>query len=169
MGVQAALIAIGLLLPVGVGVGWLGLRRMDRTTLVPTRALGLLRAVPFFEMLAPPQLETVVRRTRWLTVEPGEVIIREGDVGDAYYVLESGALSITQRDRHLRTVAQRGDGVGEIALLQGIPRTATVTAIRPSVLLVLGRADFLEALTGHPQAHDAARQVAAERAATEPG
>ena len=79
---------------------------MDRTTLVPTRALGLLRAVPFFEMLAPPQLETVVRRTRWLTVEPGEVIIREGDVGDAYYVLESGALSITQRDRHLRTVAQ---------------------------------------------------------------
>ncbi len=52
VGVQAALIAVGLLLPLGVGVGWLGLRRMDRTTLVPTRALGLLRAVTFFEMLA---------------------------------------------------------------------------------------------------------------------
>ena len=44
VGVQAALIAVGLLLPLGVGVGWLGLRRMDRTSLVPTRALGLLRA-----------------------------------------------------------------------------------------------------------------------------
>jgi CRP-like cAMP-binding protein len=125
---------------------------MDRTTLVPTRALELLRAVPLFEPLAPPQLECVVRQTRWLTLEPGEVLIREGDVGEGYYVLESGELSVTQGGRSLRTVADRGVGVGEIALLQDVPRTASVTAVRPSVLLMLERADFLEAITGHPQA-----------------
>lgn len=165
VGVQAALIAVGLLLPLGVGLSWLGLRTMDRTTLVPTRALDLLRAVPLFEPLAPPQLECVVRRTRWLTIEPAEVLIREGDVGEGYYVLESGELSVTQGGRLLRTVAERGDGIGEIALLQHVPRTASVTAVLPSVLLTLERADFLEAVTGHPQAHDAARRVVAERLA----
>jgi ATP-binding cassette, subfamily B, bacterial len=56
-----------------------------------------------------------------------------------------------------------GYGFGEIALLRDVPRTATVTEVAPSVLLTLGRADFLEAVTGHPQAHEAARRVAAER------
>ena len=167
--VQAALIVVGLLLPLGVGVSWIGLRTMDRTTLLPTRALDLLRVVPLFEMLAPPQLESVVRRTRWLAVDAGEVVIREGDPGDAYYVLESGGLAITQGGRQLRTVVERGDGVGEIALLRDVPRTATVTAISPSVLLMLGRTDFLEAVTGHPQAHQTAQRVAAERSMTKPG
>ncbi|MFL5645182.1 MAG: MFS transporter [Chloroflexota bacterium] len=169
LGVQAALVVVGLLLPLGVGVSWVGLRTMDRTTLLPTRALDLLRVVPLFEMLGPPQLEAVVRRTRWLAVDAGEVVIREGDPGDAYYVLESGGLAVTQRGRPLRTVVGRGDGVGEIALLRDVPRTATVTAIRPCVLLMLGRTDFLEALTGHPQAHHTARRVAAERSMTKPG
>ncbi|MFL5687838.1 MAG: cyclic nucleotide-binding domain-containing protein [Chloroflexota bacterium] len=56
-----------------------------------------------------------------------------------------------------------------MALLRDVPRTATVTAVRPCVLLMLGRTDFLEALTGHPQAHDTARRVAAERSMTKPG
>ena len=167
VGIESAFVVVGLLLPLGVGVAWAGLRTIDRTALVPTRALQLLRAGTLFAPLAPPQLEAVVRRARWLTVEPGEVVIREGDQGDAYYVLESGALSVTQGGRHLRDMTERGEGFGEIALLRDVPRTATVTAVRPSVLLMLGRADFLEAVTGHPQAHDAAHRVAAERSPLE--
>ena len=117
-----------------------------------------------------PQLETVARRTRWMTVEQGDVLIREGDPGDAYYVLESGEMAISQAGRHLRNTTDRGEGFGEIALLLDVPRTATVTAVRSSVLLMLGRADFLEAVTGHPQAHDAAaRRLAAERSGAGPG
>ena len=56
----------------------------------------------------------------------------------------------------------------EIALLRDVPRTATVTASAPSVLLRLGRADFLEAVTGHPQVHEAARQVAATLSGSDP-
>ncbi|HEV8403505.1 MAG TPA: MFS transporter [Candidatus Limnocylindrales bacterium] len=167
VGIESALVVVGLLLPLGVLLGWSGLRAIDRTALVPTRALDLLRAGAVFAPLAPPQLEVVGRRSRWLTVEPGEVIIREGDPGDAYYVLESGEVSVSQAGRHLRVTTERGQGFGEIALLRDVPRTATVTAVRPTVLLMLGRADFLEAVTGHPQAHDEAHRVAAERAPLE--
>ena len=161
IGVQATLVVVGLILPVGVGVGWFRLTSMDRTTLIPTRALALLRAVPLFAPLAPPQLESVARRARWMTVEPGEIVIREGDTGDAYYVLESGELEFSQGATFLRESADWGYGFGEIALLRDVPRTATVTATRPSVLLTLGRADFLEVVTGHPQASRRRAAVAA--------
>ena len=151
VGIEPALVVVGVLLPLGVLLGWSGLREIDRTGLVPTRALDLLRAGALFAPLAPPQLEIIARRSRWLTLEPGEAVIREGDPGDAYYVLESGELSISQVGRHLRDITDRGEGLGEIALLRDIARTATVTAVRPSVLLMLGRADFLEAMTGIPR------------------
>jgi len=159
-GVQGALVAAGLLLPAGIALSWLGLLAMDRRSLVPLRAIDLLRAVEIFAPLPPPQLEWVARQARWVTFEPGDVIIAEGDAGDAYYVLESGALTVTKGGELLRVLSGRGAGVGEIALLRDVPRTATVTAERASVMLVVGRAPFLEAVTGHPQAHETAWRVA---------
>jgi MFS family permease len=164
IGVQQTLVVVALILPVGVALAWFGLSSMDRVALIPTRALDLLRDVPLFAPLAPPQLESVARRARWMTVEPGEVLIREGDSGDAYYVLESGELEFTQGGTLLSRTIDRGYGFGEIALLRDVPRTATVTAVRPSVVLMLNRADFLEVVTGHPQAQAAATRIAADRA-----
>ena len=89
------------------------------------------------------------RRTRWMTFEPGEVVIREGDIGDALLRPRIGRATSVTRGRPAprdRRGARRG--VGEIALLRDVPRTATVTAVRPSVLLMVGRADFLEVVTG---------------------
>ena len=109
LGVDGALVAFGLLLPAGIALSWLGLRAMDRQALVPRRALDLLRTVEIFAPLPPPQLEWLARQTRWMTFEPGEVVIREGDVGDAYYVLESGELRVTQiRRAAARPVRARG-------------------------------------------------------------
>ena len=161
VGVQGALVVAGLLLPAGIALSWLGLRAMDRHALIPRRALDLLGDVAIFAPLPPPQTEWVARHARWITIEPGEVLIAEGDVGDAYYVMESGELVVTKDEERLRVLTARGDAVGEIALLRDVPRTATVTAGAASVLLRLERGDFLEAVTGHPQAHEAARQVAA--------
>jgi MFS family permease len=167
-GVQGALVVAGLLLPAGIALSWLGLRAMDRHALIPRRALDLLGDVAIFAPLPPPQNEWVARHARWITVEPGEVLIAEGDVGDAYYIMESGELVVTKGGDRLRILTARGDAVGEIALLRNVPRTATVTVVAPSILLRLSRADFLEAVTGHPQVHEAARQVAATLAGPDP-
>ena len=167
VGVQGAVLLVGLLLPAGIALSWVGLRAMDRSVLVPVRALELLRVSPIFAPLPLPQVDWLARQARWITVEPGRVLIAEGDPGDAFYVLESGALAISQGGRPIRVVDVRADGVGEIALLRDVPRTATVTAAATSVLLLIRREAFLEVVAGHPPARDAAQQVIAAR--SEPG
>jgi hypothetical protein len=164
LGISGALIVTGLLLPASVAIGWWELLAIDRRVQVPVRELALLQQTPVFVALPGPQLEAAARRTRWATIEPGEVLIREGDEGDRYYVLESGQFRVTIGGRFVRTIDEAGEGIGEIALLRDVRRTATVTAVTPCVLLTLERADFLEAVTGHQAVRYAAEQTAAGRA-----
>jgi MFS family permease len=165
LGPREALAVVALLLPAGVVIAWRGLRRIDRESKVPVRTLRLLQAAPVFAPLPAPQLEWVAHRARWITVEPGEAVIREGDVGDAYYVLEHGRMQISRSGGEQRVATDYGDGFGEIALLYGVRRTATVAAIEPSVLLSISRGDFLEIVTGHEHARGAAEHAAHERGA----
>ena len=93
------------------------------------------------------------------------MLIREGDAGDAYYVIADGALHIAREGRSLG-LRHRGDGVGEIALLTGTPRTATVTAEGAATVYELGRQPFLAAVSGHPGTtglHPAAATILDER------
>ena len=93
----------------------------------------------------------------------GELVIRAGDVGDRFYIVDDGELDISADGRH-KTV-DHADYFGEIALLRDVPRTATVTAIADTTLYALQREDFLAAVTGHRAAHAAAHAVAEERLA----
>jgi MFS family permease len=169
LGVQGAVGVIGLMLPAVVVVAWLPLGRIDRRVRVPVREIRLLRLTPEFVPLPAPQLEAVARRTRWVTVEPGQALIREGEAGDRYYVLESGRLRVTIVGREVRILDQAGTGMGEIALLHNVRRTATVTAVTPCVLLALERSDFLEAVTGHEATHAVVRETAAGHTMGPPG
>ncbi len=163
-GVPAALAIVGLVLPLSVGLAWPPLAAIDRKVRVPVRELALLRDDRILSPLPAPKLEAVASAARWLTLDPGDVLIREGDAGDRYYVLESGAFRISQRGRVLHEAeSARGYGVGEIALLRDVPRTATVAATVPSVVLAIARPDFLEAVTGHEQAGAAAHDTADAR------
>jgi MFS family permease len=165
IGVQPAVIAFGVVLPAGLVLAWAGLQAIDRHALVPVRAIALLRDDVVFAPLPQASVEWLARQTRWLTVETGQVLIAEGDVGDAYYVLESGALAVSKGGVPIRICDRRAEGVGEIALLRDVPRTATVTARDPSVLLVVRRQEFLEVVGGHPASREAAHQVVAARPA----
>ena len=97
-------------------------------------------------------------------VAAGEVVVREGDVGDLFYVIESGALDATH-DGRLLTHMEAGDHFGEIALLRDVPRTATVVATEDSVLQTIQREDFLAALTGDEELRGRTESVAARRLA----
>ena len=157
-----AALVVAAVLPVAVLLAWGRLRSLDRRTIVPTREIALLRRSTLFRPLPAVQLEAVARRTSWLSVPTGTVVIREGDSGDRFYVLAAGAVRVEREGRQLRDIATVGDGFGEIALLRGVPRTATVTTTQGTVLLTIDRAAFLAAVTGHPDAFAAAeRQVGA--------
>jgi MFS family permease len=158
-GLQVAIVAIGLVMPVAIAAAWLRLRHIDAMADVRVRELDLLRANAILSLLPPPQLEAVARRTRWIAAEPGDVLIREGDPGDRYYVLASGSWRITSGTTVLRDHEMPGEGVGEIALLRDVPRTATVTARTTVVAISLERADFLRAVSGHEPARESGARI----------
>ena len=95
----------------------------------------------------------------------GEVIIREGEEGDLFYIVESGRATASYRGEKLSSMG-RGDPFGEIALLRGVPRTATVIADEPTVLFALERGEFLDAVTGNSEVNNRADDLIAHRIPT---
>jgi MFS family permease len=162
-GLVGAVVAVGAILPLFVALRWPRLADLERGAGVPAREIALLRAGPIFRPLPAPELEAVARRARWLDVPAGEGLITEGDAGDRFYVLAAGSLRVERGGVHLRDVAQPGEGVGEIAILRDVPRTASVFTKEPSTLLAIDRAPFLAAVTGHQEAYAAADAVATGR------
>ncbi len=79
-------------------------------------------------------------------VPAGRRIVSEGEPGDRFYVLLSGMATVSQDVRGPRSVLRPGDTFGEVALAMDIPRTATVTAMLPSVVASCDRATFDELL-----------------------
>ena len=87
---------------------------------------------------------------------------REGEPGDRFYAVAGGRLQVTIAGVPV-AANLRGDGIGEIALLYGVPRTATVTAAAPATVFALSRPAFLAAVAGHTPTARAATAVADER------
>ena len=100
-----------------------------------------LKRAPLFEGLSRKELVLLARVTEDLEVPPGQVLCREGETGQEFFVIVEGKTDVTSKGKR---VATRGDGdfVGEIALLEDTKRTATVTAQTPLRLFVLTRQDF---------------------------
>jgi MFS family permease len=162
-GVQTALVVVGAFLPMIILVSSGRLLSIDRSAEAPdAEILRLLRAIPFFAPLPAPSMERVMADVIARDAAAGDVLIREGDPGDLFYVIVEGTVEINRGGEH---VSEQGPGayVGEIALLRDVPRTASVIAKTPLRLLALEREPFLLAVTGHPVSHDAARAVATAR------
>jgi len=132
---------------------------IDRSAPVPHVQIELLRSVPIFSSLAGPTLEGIAHLLVPVSARAGEVVIREGDPGDRYYLIADGTLAVSREGRHLATIG-RGQGFGEIALLHNSPRTSSVIANDEVMLYALDKDAFVLLLTGHPAAHDTARATA---------
>jgi putative peptide zinc metalloprotease protein len=101
-----------------------------------------LAALPFFRGLDALELDRIAARLVTRRVPAGQVVFSEGDPGDRYYVVREGQAEVSIAGGVVRQLA-RGDGFGDLALLFGHPRSATVTALTDLVLAGLGREDFL--------------------------
>jgi MFS family permease len=130
------------------------LRRIDTVALAPP-GLELLRSVSLLSSLPEPILDRLARALVRVEFADGEVVMREGDHGDLFYVVENGGVTVTKDGRFIASLGP-GDYLGEIALLRDVPRTATVTAAGPTVLQALDREDFLPAVTGQNEFTNAA-------------
>lgn len=135
--------------------------RIDQRLAAP-RGLALLAQVPMLAPLSPVLLEQVVQRLEPVEVPAGTAVIREGEVADRFYVIESGEVEVTQGGRVLRTQGV-GEEFGEIGLLRDVPRTATVTAEADTVLLTLPREEFLSVLAGDARVHGLADDLVRRR------
>ena len=158
-GVQNALIVIGLVCPVLAVVSWRRLRGLDRSVDVLDADIGLLQEVPMFHPLPLPAVEQLARGLEPVTVAADQVVFRQGDVGDRYYVIESGEADVVGDGRVVATLGP-GEGFGEIALLRRTRRTATVVARSELRLQALGSDRFLPVVLGYtPSAQQAAAVV----------
>jgi Cyclic nucleotide-binding domain/Major Facilitator Superfamily len=166
LGVEGALVLTGAILPVVAVALGVAARTVDEGGPAAARRVELLRTQPLF---APLSLATVEHLAAILVssrFDAGALLIREGDVGEDYFLIDEGEVEILQGQRRLRALGP-GHGVGEIALIHEVPRTASVRAISPVTAFRMDREAFLEAVTGHPASHAAAVTVASQRLAAD--
>jgi MFS family permease len=158
LGDRGALIVAGALLPLLVVPAWPRLAAIDRDARVPAEQLELLRGNAIFAPLPAPALEQLADRLEEVRVAAGDVIVRQGEPGDLFYLIEDGTVDVAVDGRPPRQLG-RGESFGEIALLRNVPRTATVTARTDAVLYSLDRDAFVPAVTGSGPSLSAAEGV----------
>ncbi len=150
-GVAGALVATGAILPVAVLLSASRVLKADDISLVPARELGLLRGVAMFAPLPLGAIEELAGSLEPLTFGPGEPLMRAGDVGDRFILIDSGTVEVEAAGAPVRTIGP-GGYCGEIALLRGVPRTATVRAITDVTAFGLRGQDFIAVVTGDHEA-----------------
>jgi len=108
----------------------------------------------------------VARKTHTFSVVAGASIVRQGEPGDRYYAIADGTVEVVKDGSRVATHG-RGEGLGEIPLLHGITRTASVFAVTTATLTAIDREPFLVAVTGHGQTHERFEGVASYRLAVD--
>jgi hypothetical protein len=158
-GVRGALVIVGVLCPVAAAVSWRRLRHLDRSMDVRDRDIAMLQGVPMLTALPLPAIERLARGLEPVVVPVGKTVFDQGDVGDRYFVIESGEAAVIGDGQVVARLGP-GEGFGEIALLRRTRRTATVRAESELRLQALGSDHFLPVVLGYtPSAREAGAVV----------
>lgn len=116
---------------------------------------NLLARIPFFTDLPEDELDRIMDQLEIVNLKSGEILFREGDPGENMYIVVSGELEIlkapdTDNELILNRVPE-GEYIGEMSLVTGAPRTASIRAHGDVVLLSMSRAQLMDLLQQHPQ------------------
>jgi len=124
----------------------------------------VMSTIPLFEGLSRKDRQLASQLSTTVTVPAGAMLTQEGAVGAEFFVVLEGEVEVFQGGQ---VVATRGPGspLGEVALLEGGPRTATLLAKTPVLTLVSGRQEFNNLLTAVPEISERLRALSAERRA----
>jgi CRP-like cAMP-binding protein len=114
-----------------------------------TKHLEHLAEIPMFSALSKRDLGRIAKASNEITVEPGHVLVDQGDAGREAFVIVEGTASVKRNGRKLNTLGP-GDPIGELSLLDHGPRTATVTADTELTALVLTAREFAGVLEEVP-------------------
>jgi len=153
--VSALLIAMGVLWPLAAAACWPLARRAEGRAVAHDAEIELLRRIPFMALLPLTALEGCAAFVRRQGARTGEVVIRQGEVGDRLYLLLEGSAVVSIDSREIRRLAS-GAWFGEVALLRNSARTATVTMTSDGGLACLERHHFLRALSCNADAEQSA-------------
>jgi small-conductance mechanosensitive channel len=132
-----------------------------------TEIVAELRQVDFLHDLREEELRMLLQGVTLLAFGAGEVVMREGDQGDSLYIIRTGTVEVVAaasdgQQVHIRDL-ERPAFFGEMALMTGEPRNATVRACTDAELLELGRAGFIQLFKAHPETAAQMGQVIARR------
>ncbi len=111
--------------------------------------IELLKRVPLFEDCSKRELDEIAAIADELAIQEGRELTREGATGQEFLVIIEGAADVKRKGRKVNALSS-GDFLGEIALVTGAPRTATVTTTKPSRMLVITARDFKSVLRRVP-------------------
>jgi CRP-like cAMP-binding protein len=128
--------------------------------------VGMLKQVPLFAGIAPAKLKLLAFTSDRVTYAPGQIIVRQGEVGDAAYVVLSGSAEVLvdSPSGQIKVAELQPNAiVGEIAILSNQPRTATVRAKTAVETLRIRKDHFLRMLGDHPEISVEIMRVLADR------
>ena len=145
---RLAVIALGGLLAFLSGMSVRALRKADEHVEIPVVEMALLAGQPMMSALPTDALERVARGVDEQVVLEGDAIMTSGETVDACYVVMEGEFSVLVRDRVIGAL-DRGEVIGEVALLTGMDSNKSVVAVSDSRVLRIERRSFLFALTGY--------------------
>jgi MFS family permease len=161
LGLRTVLIIVGFILPVLALVLLPRFRSIDERSEPLPEVLAVLAGLPLLASLPPTTLEKLAARSTMAEKSAGDVVVAEGDPGDLFYVVADGEVEVSQAGVSRRTLGP-GDQFGEIALLRGTSRTATVVAKSPTRLVTIDGRDFVDALSSSEAAFSSGWRVTDE-------
>ncbi len=123
---------------------------MEHSQLEGLGLLPLLETHPIFSQLPTEALQELAARFSWVHLRAGEILCEQGEAGDCMYLLVYGRLRVLKEDGRVLAEIGHGECVGEMSLLTGETRSATILTVRDSQLVRLDKADFDELVTQFP-------------------
>jgi len=151
-GLRGALAITGAFLPILSLVIYSRIGRADRVAAVDDETVRLLRSVDEFRQLPMTAVERLAEGAVPVGYKAGDVLMREGEPGDRFVVVDSGEVEVSVGGRAIRRLGH-GAGLGEIALVRHSLRTATVTALDDVSGVCVDAGTFLAAVSGPAAAH----------------